>query len=274
MSYFSVYFLVLFLTLSLPGLVEAADEGSGKNVAGAVSTVAGQGVLEDKGGDETEYFEDDWLEEEEYPVVQVADPLEPVNRIFFHFNDKLYFWVLKPLARTYSFVTPKPARKCVGNFFYNLKTPIRLVNNLLQGKFAAGGVELTRFMVNTTVGLAGLWDPARNWLNISANEEDFGQTLGKYGIGEGFYICWPVLGPSNLRDTLGAGGDYFLDPVSYLGFNGQNDEALALKGGETINKTSLSLGDYENFKNATFDPYGALRDAYFHKRRAQIRDDE
>jgi phospholipid-binding lipoprotein MlaA len=275
MSCFPSFLLGLFLTLCLPWSVDAAEEIPDNPLVGAVvATVEQQVVPEDVVGDEIEYFEDDWLEEEEYEDAQVADPFEPVNRIFFYFNDKLYFWVLRPLARTYSFVAPKPARKCVGNFFYNLKTPIRLVNNLLQGKFAASGTELTRFVVNTTVGLAGLWDPARNWLDISASEEDFGQTLGKYGIGEGFYICWPVLGPSNLRDTLGIGGDYFLDPISYLGFNGESDEAFALKGSDTLNATSLSLGDYEDFKNATFDPYSALRDAYFHKRRAQIRDDE
>jgi phospholipid-binding lipoprotein MlaA len=275
MSCFPSFLLGLFLALCLPWSVDAAEEISDNPLVGAVAaTVEQQVVPEDVVGDEIEYFEDDWLEEDEYEDVQVADPLEPINRIFFYFNDKLYFWVLRPLARTYSFVAPKPARKCVGNFFYNLKTPIRLVNNLLQGKFAAGGTELTRFVVNTTVGLAGLWDPARNWLDISASEADFGQTLGKYGIGEWFYICWPVLGPSNLRDTLGTGGDYFLDPVSYLGFKGKSDEAFALKGIDRLNRTSLSLGDYEDFKNATFDPYSALRDSYFHKRRARIRDDE
>ena len=274
MRYSTACILVLFLALIAPWSVGAADEVPGKGGAGVVFEGAEEVVIEGGDENEAEYLEDDWLEDEEYADVQIADPLEPVNRMFFYFNDKLYFWLLRPLARTYSFVAPKPARKCVGNFFYNLKTPIRLVNNLLQGKFVAGGTELTRFMVNTTVGVAGLWDPARNWLDLSASEEDFGQTLGKYGIGEGFYICWPVLGPSNVRDTVGTAGDYFLDPVSYLGFNGESDEAFALRGVETINKTSLRLGDYEDFKDATFDPYSAMRDAYFQQRRSKIKDDE
>jgi phospholipid-binding lipoprotein MlaA len=143
----------------------------------------------------------------------------------------------------------------------------------LQGKFGNGGAELSVFLVNTTVGVAGLWDPARKWLDLSGNEEDFGQTLGLYGLGEGFYICWPVLGPSNVRDTFGLAGDYFLDPITYLGLNGEAEEGLALKTGDTINRTSLSLGDYEDFKRATFDPYSALRDAYFQRRRAKIRDE-
>ncbi|MCK4837810.1 MAG: VacJ family lipoprotein [Desulfobulbaceae bacterium] len=277
-------FLVLFLVLSSPWSVPvgAAAQVSGAGVVGAdpVSDGAEGVVLQgakqpEADEDGTEYFEDDgWLEEENYEEVQIADPFEPLNRIFFNFNDKLYFWLLKPLARTYSFVAPKPVRRCVGNFFYNLKTPIRFTNNLLQGKFVAGGTELTRFVVNTTVGVAGLWDPARNWFDMSASAEDFGQTLGRYGIGEGVYICWPVLGPSNIRDTLGTAGDYFLDPVSHLGFNDEGEEAFALWAEEKVNRTSLRLGDYEDFKNATFDPYRAMRDAYFHQRRAKIRDGE
>lgn len=218
--------------------------------------------------------EDDWREEDEYNEVVVADPIEPLNRLAFHFNDKLYFWLLKPLAETYRFVTPKPVRKSVGNFFYNLKMPIRFTNNVLQGKFSASGFEVARFLVNSTIGVLGLWDPARNWLDLSPSEEDFGQTLGKYGVGEGFYICWPIFGPSNVRDTLGLAGDYFLDPVSYLGFNGENSESFAVKSGETINRTALGLGNYEDFKNATFDPYLAMRDAYFHSRRSKINDED
>lgn len=271
MSYSPIFFLVLFLNLSVVCAADAAGGGSDNNVVEVVSPAEAQVVLEGVDANDTEYFADDWLEDD-YAEIQVADPLEPLNRLFFHFNDKLYFWLLRPVARTYGFVTPKPVRQCVSNFFYNLQTPIRLVNNLLQGKFSAGGTELTRFVVNTTIGVAGLWDPARNWFDMSASEEDFGQTLGKYGIGEGFYICWPVLGPSNFRDSLGLAGDYFLDPVAYLNFNGESEEAFALKSSDTINQTSLSLGDYEAFKDAAFDPYSAMRDAYFQQRRTKIKD--
>ncbi|MDF1577598.1 MAG: VacJ family lipoprotein [Desulfurivibrionaceae bacterium] len=220
------------------------------------------------GAEEEEYFEDDWPAEE--MATRIADPLEPVNRLFFQFNDKLYFWVLKPLGSGYGFVVPKPVRTKVANFFYNLKTPVRLVNNVLQGKVGRGGVELSRFMVNTTVGVGGLWDPARHWFDLAPAEEDFGQTLARYGAGAGIYICWPLLGPSNIRDTLGAGGDYFLNPVSYLGMNGESDTVLALRAGETVNGTSLRIGDYEDFKAASFDPYSAMRDAYLQRRRIQI----
>jgi phospholipid-binding lipoprotein MlaA len=203
----------------------------------------------------------------------VADPLEPVNRVFFAFNDKLYFWVLKPVSKGYALVVPKVVRECAGNFFFNLKTPVRLVNTALQAKFNRSGVELARFAVNTTVGGVGLWDPARSWLKLSPSDEDFGQTLGKYGVGEGLYLCWPVFGPANLRDSLGLAGDYFLDPVSYLYLNHQNEAALEIRSGETVNRTSLRLGDYEAFKEASFDPYSAMRDSYTQSRRSKINDE-
>lgn len=203
----------------------------------------------------------------------VADPLEPMNRVFFAFNDKLYFWVLKPVSRGYSLVVPKAVRESAGNFFFNLKTPVRLVNSALQAKFARSGVELARFAVNSTVGVVGLWDPARSWLKLSPSDEDFGQTLGKYGVGEGVYLCWPIFGPANLRDTLGLAGDYFLDPVSYLSLNYESEAALGIRGGETINRTSLRIGDYEAFKEASFDPYSTMRDSYTQSRRSKIKDE-
>jgi len=279
--------LVICIALNLAGLIVAADSALAESVGGEVSNGAASDVsreVVDKKGaaptvspevvdnNEDEFFEDNWADEA--PVVEIADPLEPVNRLFFNFNDKLYFWFLKPVGRAYGFVIPKSIRENVGNFFYNLKTPIRLVNSFLQGKLLGGGTELTRFMINTTLGVGGLWDPARNHFDLLPSDEDFGQTLGKFGVGEGIYFCWPILGPSSIRDTLGAGGDYFLDPISYLGLNGESDEALAIKTGETINRTSLRIGDYEDFKQATFDPYSAMRDAYVQRRRSKIRDGE
>ncbi|MCA1765652.1 MAG: VacJ family lipoprotein [Desulfobulbaceae bacterium] len=260
MNSFFLSMLLFLMVLGSPGL-SGAVSGNGEDPGP-------EAFSRDAGEEPEQYFEDEWSVEEAAP--QIADPLEPVNRLFFQFNDKLYFWVLKPLSRTYGFAVPKPVRITVVNFFYNLKTPVRLVNNVLQGKVMQGGTEMTRFMINTTVGVAGLWDPARNWFDLEPSEEDFGQTLGTYGVGEGIYLYWPVLGPSNVRDTLGIGGDYFLNPVSYLGMNGETDEVYALKTVETINSTSLRIGDYEDFKKASFDPYSAMRDSYFLRRRNKI----
>ena len=124
-----------------------------------------------------------------------SDPLEPVNRAFFHFNDKLYFWVLKPVSKGYGKVVPPPARRGVRNFFSNITTPVRLVNCALQADVKGAWVETERFAINTTIGVAGFGDPARNRWNMEKHNEDFGQTLGRYGLGPSIYIDWPIIGP-------------------------------------------------------------------------------
>ncbi len=146
----------------------------------------------------------------------IADPLEPINRVFFHFNDKLYFWVLKPAASGYKAVVHQEIRVGVRNFFSNLVTPVRFVNCLLQANFKGAGTETARFALNTTFGVAGFFDLAKDQFNLKKKEEDFGQTLGVWGLGPAFYINWPILGPSSLRDTFGFAGDMFLDPLTYL----------------------------------------------------------
>lgn len=201
------------------------------------------------------------------PIV-VSDPLEPVNRLFFQFNDKLYFWVLKPVSKGYGKIVPQSARRCVKNFFSNLATPVRLVNCALQAEFEGSWVEIGRFAINTTVGVAGFGDPARDRWNMEKRSEDLGQTLGRYGLGTSIYINWPILGPSNVRDTAGYAGDLFLDPVNYLvpdfWYN------VGVRSYETVNGTSLRVGDYEDFKEAAIDPYVALRDAYYQYRASQV----
>ncbi len=206
--------------------------------------------------------------EEETPGY-VADPIEPWNQAMFHFNDKLYFWVLKPLAKGYRTVVPRLARTGVQNFFTNLTTPIRFVGCLLQGKGNSAGAEISRFVMNTTVGVLGFGNPAQNYPQLNPPEEDFGQTLGSYGIGNGFYIVWPFIGPSTLRDSVGKLGDYFLNPVSYL----QPLEAsVGARGLDTVNKTSFRIGDYESFKDAAIFPYEAFRDAYIQYRKKMIKE--
>ncbi len=197
----------------------------------------------------------------------ISDPLEPINRVFFEFNDKLYFVVLKPLATVYKAIVPQVVRVSVSNFFYNVAFPIRVINNLLQGKTDRAGWEFTRFMLNTTAGMAGFADVATN-VEIAKYDEDTGQTLGYYGAGPGFYINWPVFGPSCLRDSFGTGVDTFLDGTTYLNFEAN----VAISGYDTVNETSLRIGDYEDFKKAALDPYIAVRDAYFQNRKSKIKE--
>jgi phospholipid-binding lipoprotein MlaA len=221
-------------------------------------------------GEEEEAFPDDFPDDD-LPLDEpagIADPLEPINRAFFVFNDKLYFWFLKPVASGYKYVAPEPVRVGVGNFFYNLAFPVRFVNCALQGKVFEASEEIRRFVVNTTVGVAGFLDVATNKMEIKKYEEDLGQTFGLWGLGPAFYINWPILGPSTLRDTVGFVGDAFLYPVSFI--IEPSGYTLAINAFDIVNQTSLRIGDYEDLKKAAFDPYIALRDAYYQNRRSKI----
>jgi phospholipid-binding lipoprotein MlaA len=202
------------------------------------------------------------------PLKPIADPLEPINRLFFQVNDRFYFWLLKPVASGYRATVPQGVRVSVRNFFSHVATPVRMANCLLQVDFKGAGIETTRFFVNTTLGLAGFFDPAKKRFNIDRAEEDFGQTLGFYGIGPILYINWPFLGPSSLRDTAGAVGDGFLDPWNYAVTSLPAN--LAVKSYNRVNGTSLTIGTYEDLKEAALDPYIAVRDAYHQYRRKKI----
>ena len=199
----------------------------------------------------------------------IADPLEPFNRAMYHFNDKLYFWVLKPVAQGYQKVVPEVARVGVSNFFTNIASPIRFVNSLLQGNLKDAASELGRFVVNTFWGIGGLLDPASSEeLKLSKQDEEFGQTLGVYGLGQGFYIHWPILGPSSPRDTVGMVGNFFLHPFTYI--TATWETFAGLWAFDKVNTTSLSIGDYESLKGASIDPYVAIRDAYTQNRQKKV----
>jgi len=193
----------------------------------------------------------------------IPDPLEPMNRAFFQFNDKLYFWVLKPVATGYNKVVPEGARVSIGNFFSNLVMPIRAVSCLLQGKFEGLGIELVRFVVNTSAGFLGFQDVAKQALNFPVQDEDLGQVFAFYGIGPGFYLDLPFLGPYSLRDAVGWGGGLFINPLDYVIEFWPN---VGIRTYDVLNKTSLSIGVYEAMKEAALDPYVAMRDAYYQYR--------
>ena len=197
----------------------------------------------------------------------IADPLEPINRVMFGVNDAFYFGVAKPVLQVYEFVICKPVRTGIQNFFQNLGTPVRLANCLLQGKGDAAGVELNRFLINTTVGVLGLGDPARDEHNLQPQEEDMGQTLAVWGFGNGFYLVLPLFGPSTVRDSLGRGGDMFLNPTFYLNPCWVPPSVSAVR---TTNEGSFHIGEYEAFKNAAIDPYIAMREVYIQYRKSKI----
>jgi phospholipid-binding lipoprotein MlaA len=212
----------------------------------------------------------DFLEEElDEQVVEVADPLEPLNRMMFNINDRLYFLVVKPVGQVYRDVTPEPARFGIRNFFNNLTTPIRFVNCVLQGKKDSANIELRRFVVNTTEGVLGFGDPARDRLKLEPVEEDLGQTLAVHGVDNGFYVVLPLLGPSTVRDAAGRVGDLFLNPVAYVE---PWEASVAITAGKMTNESSFHIGDYEEFKASSPEPYVAMREIYIQYRKKQVQE--
>ncbi len=222
----------------------------------------------------TQSLEDDeFADEFEDETKEVFDPLEGYNRMMTNINDKIYLYTFNPLSEGYAFVVPKPVRVGVSNAFDNLKFPIRFVNNILQFKFDHSIKELGRFMVNSTVGVLGLFDVATK-AGIKRYDEDFGQTLGYWGVGSGFHIVLPFLGPSNLRDTLGFAVDTAIAPTTNSGLKYQipknNLESLGYASLYYTNKNSLHLGEYENLKKDALDVYTFFRDSYEQKRAKEI----
>jgi phospholipid-binding lipoprotein MlaA len=212
----------------------------------------------------------DLLEEEiTEQMVEIADPLEPLNRTMYGLNDILYFWVVKPCALTCEQVVPEPARIGISNFFQNLTTPIRFVNCLLQGKGDAAGTEFNRFVINTTAGVLGFGDPARDQHGLEPVDEDMGQTLAVFGFDNGFYIVLPLMGPSTIRDSVGMVGDMFLNPMFYVE---HTETTVGMATGRFINESSFHIGEYEAFKSEALDPYVAMRDIYIQYRNKQIRE--
>jgi phospholipid-binding lipoprotein MlaA len=214
--------------------------------------------------------DDEFELEDEFEAAATEPPIDPLsgyNRVMTQVNDKFYFWLLKPVSQGYRFVVPEGGRLAVSRFFNNLLMPVRFVNNLLQLKVKQAGTELARFGINTTVGVLGFGDPAANSFGLQAYPEDFGQTLGHYGVGGGFHIVLPLLGPSNLRDTLGLIPDYYLDPVSYID---DSKTELGVRAYRQVNHTSLHIGEYESLKKDAIDFYTFLRDSYEQRRIKQI----
>lgn len=194
------------------------------------------------------------------------DPLEDYNRAIFFLNSGLDMILFEPLATGWDFFVPDPVQDSLSNFFTNLMFPVYFVNNLLQGEPGYAFDELGRFIINSTVGGAGFTDIAAKW-GIEPHREDFGQTLGVWGVDPGPFFMLPVLGPTNFRDGFGFVVDGFAAPQNYF-----LDPAIlgAASGVNFINEKSRNLKLIEAFKESALDPYVALRDAYFQKRQDDV----
>jgi phospholipid-binding lipoprotein MlaA len=209
--------------------------------------------------------------------IEIFDPLSGYNRLMTNFNDKVYINVLNPISEGYAYVVPQTARIGVDHFFNNLMFPIRFTNNLLQFKFQNSVEELGRFLVNTIWGLVGFMDVAQSELGWEVHKEDFGQTLGFYGVGDGIHVVLPLLGPSNLRDIAGLGADSYVSVLSTTGSSDLNYkipnnqiEQIGIQTYDVVNSVSLKPGQYESLKKDALDLYPFLRDIYTQARKKQI----
>ena len=211
-------------------------------------------------------FEDEFGNPSDEPVF---DPLSGHNRRITMFNDKFFDWVVEPVSKGYNFIIPEGGRIGVNRFFKNLFFPIRFVNNVLQLIYNKAATETARFLINSTTGLLGFFDPAVTWFELDPAPEDFGQTLGFYGVGGGFHIVLPFLGPSNVRDFVGLGPDIYATPLADIPETGVAFDAETYR---RLNDASLRLDEYKSLRKDALDFYTFLRDAYERNRKAQIKE--
>lgn len=196
-----------------------------------------------------------------------ADPLETFNRQAYAFNSAVDRGVLKPAAKAYDAHAPKWFRRGVGNFFTNLRYPTTILNQLLQGKFLAAGQDTLRFALNTTLGLAGILDPATD-ANLPHHDEDLGQTLGRWGVPPGPYLMVPLLGPASLRDIPSRVADQYLQPFYWYDYGNGRWFSLALD----LVDTRARLLPLDAALDRAFDRYAFIREAYLQRREFQVYD--
>ena len=204
----------------------------------------------------------------------VNDPIEPLNRFIFGFNEFFYAILLRPISKAYNYL-PQPVREAVSNVLDNVNSPVVLANDVLQGEGERALQTTGRFLINSTAGLAGLFDVAE-MIGIPEHDEDFGQTLGVWGVGEGFYLVLPLLGPSSPRDAVGKlGVDPFFNPLGLWLDNTNRDEIFyALVGARAIDEFAGLVDELEQIKKTSIDYYAAIRSMYRQKREAEIKNGE
>jgi len=239
-------------SLSSVGEVEAGDHDSGAKAPREQAEAAADG---DVG------MSSETSQMEEY------DPWEPFNEWTFAFNYRLDRYFLKPVATAWAKVLPEPVRRSLGNGFSNLDGPRRLVNNLLQLKGRGAGRELSRFVLNSTVGLAGLFDVGKA-VGIEGSDEDTGQTLGVYGVGPGPYLVLPFLPPLTVRDGIGYGIDGLENPFSYFFFPFFANVGITVAN--RVNQRAENLEFFQDAEETALDLYSAVRNGYLQRRRAAI----
>jgi len=243
---------------------------------GAVIYVAQQkGPIKDKVQKQSQQEEDLWEDEDPFAAdeeedLTIADPLYYYNKGIWYFNDFVYLNIGIPAAQGYNRYVPEPIRTGVTNFFSNWYTPVRLVSCLLQAKWKEAGTETGRFFINTSFGILGFADLAKEdeWTGWQVADEDMGQVFGAWGIGHGFYFMLPLLGPSTARDGVGRVANGFLDPIYYLDI--KLWEYMGIVSYRDFAQYAPYADEYRKFKEMSLDPYTAMRNAYLQFRARQV----
>jgi len=275
------YFLLVLLIVG--SLFTITPSLAAENIEQNSSSVVNQESMDTVSEDDTfDEFEEDEFGDDAFgdefsgeKEKEIFDPLSGYNRVMTSFNDGLYVYVLDPvLLKGYNYI-PEPVRVSVNNFFDNLNYPVSVVNNILQLKFKNTGTESLRFVINSTVGILGLFDPAQSWFGLEDHQEDFGQTLGYYGVGGGFHIVLPFFGPTNLRDLTGDFIDFYVNPIYYVDVRRYNIVRNTYQGWGLVtykefNKMSLYTKEYDNVRQDALDLYPFLRDLYEQSRQKKI----
>ena len=244
-------------TEGAPTLLGLLEEGDGAMTFALLSADGGS-ALAQRAQESTDAVD------EEY------DPWESFNEKMFDFNRGVDRWVFKPAARAYMFIMPEPLQVLIANGFDNINFVPRFVNSLLQGKWGGAGRELSRFLINSTAGIGGLFDPAKDYWGIQKSREDFGQTLGVWGSGPGPYLVLPFMEPLTVRDGIGKFVDGFIDPLSYvLPFFW---DRLGMKLGDAINERALNYDLFQGFEESVIDMYSAVRHGYLQRRQQLIKE--
>jgi phospholipid-binding lipoprotein MlaA len=251
---------VMVMIAAFAGAASAQDAGAKSNNPGGQSAA--------KGGEQT-------LPGESQEVY--SDPLAPFNETMFSFNLKLDDWVVRPVARGYSFIAPLPVRESVDHFFDNVAVIPRFTNNLFQGRLPEAGGEVARFGINTVLGL-GFFDPADTWFGLKEHPDDFGLTLRYYGVPPGAYLMLPLLGPSTVTDAIGRGVDVGMNPLTYITLMTDMPwwGSTALSGGiyiiNGVNYRSLHIDQFEEADRYAVDLYGAVQDFYLQSRENRVKE--
>jgi phospholipid-binding lipoprotein MlaA len=276
--------MVICLCLGIGGCAGTAEPNNTQKAVATHKDFSKAEVEEDQSLSENQETQNEFydpFDETEYTQEIEYDPFESVNATVFEFNYRLDKYAVKPAAKVFNYFIPPDVQQSIFNVFQNIRFVPRFLNNLFQAKFQGASIELNRFLINSTLGVGGLFDPAKIMFELETPQEDLGQTLGFYGMPPGPFLMIPLLGPFTLRDGIGFLGDAALDPFNWLVFPilevadaprlvlhdpTINYARLGMSAGETVNLRSLTLEKFQGVEEGTLDLYGAVRNAYLQQR--------